>query len=112
MPMRPTISWELHRPRRWIPIRWPWRREDGGAETKLLRRVMAGLSVQAYANIGALVAALAGFVVLAVSYVFWTQKSYIRSDYLVIFVIVNVCIWIGALVFYYYKSDHEIKITV
>jgi hypothetical protein len=99
------ISWELLRPRQWIPIRWQWRREDSAAETKRLRRVMAGLSVQAYANIGALVAALAGFVVLAVSYVFWTQKSYIRSDYLVIFVIVNFCIWVGALVFYYYKTD-------
>lgn len=110
--MRRTISWELLHPRRWIPIRWRSRQEDAGAETKPLKRVMAGLSVQAYANIGALVAALVGFVVLAVSYVFWTQKSYIRSDYLVIFVIVNLCVWIGALVFYYYKSDNEIKITV
>jgi hypothetical protein len=110
--MRPTTSWEMHRPRRWIPIRWQSRREDAAvAETKPRRRVMAGLSVQAYANIGALVAALAGFVVLAVSYVFWTQKSYIRSDYLVIFVIVNFCIWVGALVFYYYKTDKEINIT-
>jgi hypothetical protein len=106
------ISWGLPRPSRWIPIRWQSRPEDGGAETKLLKRVMAGLSVQAYANIGALVAALAGFVVLAVSYVFWTQKSYIRSDYLVIFVIINFCVWVGALVFYYYKTDNEIKITV
>jgi hypothetical protein len=107
------ISWGLPRPSHWIPIRWQWRPEDvAAAETKLLKRVMAGLSVQAYANIGALVAALAGFVVLAVSYVFWTQKSYIRSDYLVIFVIINFCIWVGALVFYYYKTDHEIKITV
>ena len=110
--MRRMISWDLRHPRRWIQIRWRWRQGDGAAETKPLKRVMAGLSVQAYANIGALVAALAGFVVLAVSYVFWTQKSYIRSDYLVIFVIINFCIWVGALVFYYYKTDNEIKITV
>ena len=110
--MRRMISWVLHRPSHWILTRWQSRPEDGAAETKLLKRVMAGLSVQAYANIGALVAALAGFVVLAVSYVFWTQKSYIRSDYLVIFVIINFCIWVGALVFYYYKTDNEIKITV
>lgn len=110
--MRPTTSLDLHLPRQWIPIRWQSRRVAAAAETKPLKRVMAGLSVQAYANIGALVAALAGFVVLAVSYVFWTQKSYIRSDYLVMFVIINFCIWVGAIVFYYYKTDHEIKITV
>jgi hypothetical protein len=85
---------------------------DAGVERKPPKRLMAGLSVGAYANIGALVAALVGFATLAVSYVFYMKKTYIRSDYLVIFVIVNICIAIFLAVFYYYKSDHEISIKV
>lgn len=71
---------------------------------------MAGKrSVQAYANLVALFVAFVAFAILVVSYVFFGQKSYIRSDYLVVFIILNIVIAVFFGVYLYYKTDNEIK---
>ena len=67
------------------------------------------MSIQAYASIVALFVSLVTFGILVVSYIFFTQKSYIRSDYLVIAIIgiLTLATFFG--VFLYYKTDNEIK---
>ena len=65
-----------------------------------------------YANIGGLLAGLVGFVILVVSYVVFSQKVYVRSDYLVIFLILNIAIAVYLIVSAYYRSEYETRITL
>jgi len=67
-----------------------------------------GSSVQLYGNLVGLGAALATFAVLAVSYVFFVKKEFIRSDYLVGFMILNGCVFIYLVGYVLYVNDRSI----
>ena len=64
----------------------------------------AGRSVQLYSDLAGLAVGLAAFAILAVSWFFFTQKRPMRSDLLVVLVIVNIAIAAGLIVVYLYRD--------
>lgn len=68
-----------------------------------------GGSIHLYGNLVGLVAALATFAILAVSYVFFMKKDYIRSDFLVLFMIANAVLFIFLVGFVLYTEDRSIR---
>jgi len=68
-----------------------------------------GASIHLFGNLVGLGAALATFAILAVSYVFFMKKDYMRSDYLVIFMIVNAVLFTFLVGFTIYTEDRSIR---
>ena len=69
-----------------------------------------GVSVTTLGNIGGLVASIVAFVILAAGYVLISEKKPMRSDYVFYFFIVNVVIFTGIMVSYYYQQDRQIYV--
>jgi len=69
---------------------------------------MAVGSVELYGNLIALGAALGTFAVLFVSYLIFMQKIQIRTDFIIIFMIVNVCIFVFLITFIKYVETNSI----
>ena len=68
-----------------------------------------GASIHLTGNLVGLGAALATFAILAVSYVFFMKKDYMRSDYLVVFMIVNAVLFTFLMGFTIYTEDRSIR---
>lgn len=71
-----------------------------------------GISADAYANIGGLIAGLFVFVVLATSYSLFAQKSMIRSDYLVFPMIITLSLMICLATMVLYRAQFVTTVTV
>ena len=68
-----------------------------------------GASIHLAGNLVGLGAALATFAILAVSYVFIMKKDYMRSDYIVIFMILNAVVFTFLMGFVIYTEDRSIR---
>jgi hypothetical protein len=68
-------------------------------------------SVQLYSDLAGLAVSLAVFALLAVSWFFFAQKRPIRSDILVILVLINMALAAGLFVIYLYRDIWLIKVT-
>jgi len=71
----------------------------------------SGSTVQLYGNLVGLVSALVAFVVLVVSYVYFTKKELIRGDYLAGLMIVNGIILTFLVSFLVYVETRSIFAT-
>ena len=65
---------------------------------------MGAASVQLYSDLVGLGAGLAVFAILAVSWFFFVQKRTMRSDFLVVLVLINVAFAAALIVTYVYRD--------
>ena len=72
---------------------------------------MQGVKLSTLANIGGLLASIVAFCILVVGYVFISEKRMMRSDYMYYFLIVNITLFTGVMVAWYYTKDREINIS-
>jgi len=73
---------------------------------------MAGASTQLYANLGGLLVGLVAFVLVAVSYFVYTQKTMISTSYVVPFVLVNLALAVYLIIQVSYTMEFQEKITL
>ena len=79
------------------------------AAKKGREKVMQGVAIRTLGNVGGLLSALVGFLVLVVGYVGFVEKVPIRSDYMVYFMAVNIALLVGVFVSWYYTTEREIR---
>jgi len=97
-------------PNRPKPTEWETNQSPPAvAAEKQRHENIMGASIQLFGNLVGLGVALATFAILAVSYVFFTKKDYMRSDYLVIFMIVNAVLFIFLVSSALYTEDRSIR---
>ena len=89
--------------------RLEWSVEKSPGNTREAMAVQ-GVSVTTLGNIGGLLASIVAFVILVAGYVLISEKRPMRSDYVVYFFIVNVVLFVGIMVSYYYQQDRQITI--
>jgi hypothetical protein len=85
---------------------------ESGGEEKLERYIMAGASTQLYANLGGLLAGLVAFILVAISYFVFTQKTMMSTSYVVPFVLVNLALAVYLVIQVSYTMEFQEKITL
>jgi hypothetical protein len=69
---------------------------------------MVAGKVELYGNLIALGAALGTFAILFVSYLVFMQKIQIRTEFIIIFMIINICIFVFLITFITYVESNLI----
>jgi hypothetical protein len=80
-----------------------------GVEKERRERVMQGVAIRTLGNVGGLLSAIVGFIILVVGYIAFVEKVPIRSDFMVYFMLLNIALLVGLFVAWYYTTDREIR---
>ena len=72
-------------------------------------KVMQGVAIRTLGNVGGLLSALVGFLVLIIGYIGFVEKVPVRSDFMVYLMVVNIALLVGVFVSWYYTTEREIR---